>query len=124
MNTYRRALITYWLEIGKLKRVRKSNADTEWIYIFVRNDGIELKMTMSWTTFFESFHIFNHYIFMKELDSDYPEIRQEFRPWLPFDPWRNQAFIDGACIEFDFDGLGIGGGRQLFLVEAIWDGGK
>ena len=81
MNTYHHALIDYWLEIGKLKRVRsrcfknietgeiRENPASPWLYIFVREDGIELPMrNLSWRQFFESFTLFNHVAFQCEIN--------------------------------------------------------
>ena len=129
MNTYQRALIDYWLEIGKLKRVRsrcfkdieageiRENPDSPWLYIFVRDDGIELPMrNLSWTQFFQSFHIFNHVAFQCEIDPASPPLRPELEAWLPFDPWRNPAFIEGMTVTFDFEGLGVAKNKATFLL--------
>ena len=129
MNIYQRALIGYWLEIGKLKRVRsrcfkhietgeiRENPDSPWLYIFVRADGIELAMrNLSWEEFFQSFSLFNHAAFQGEINPTMPPIRPELEAWLPFDPWRNPAFIDGMTVTLDFEGLGIAKNKATFLL--------
>ena len=129
MNTYHHTLIDYWLEIGKLKRVRsryfknietgeiKENPDSPWLYIFVRDDGIELPMRkLSWREFFESFTLFNHVAFQGEINPSAPPIRPELEAWLPFDPWCNPAFVEGMTVSFDFRTLGIAKNQATFLL--------
>ena len=129
MNTYHHALIDYWLEIGKLKRVRsrcfknietgeiRENPASPWLYIFVREGGIELPMrNLSWRQFFESFTLFNHVAFQCEINPSARTLRPEFEAWLPFDPWRNPAFISGMTVTFDFEGLGLAKNKATFLL--------
>ena len=98
MNTYRRALIDYWIEIGKLKKVRKyviKNLETgeyspdpksPWVYIFIREDGEHHYLSYSWNEFFEMFNLYNKVAFDEKL------MRPEYSRWQPFDPWRNIFF--------------------------------
>ena len=80
MNAYRRALIDYWLEIGKLRRDADGPA-SRYRYFFVRDDGIELEYRGTWNEFFRSFNYYNEILFVNAdlLDSVY-NILPLFRP--------------------------------------------
>ena len=83
MNTYRRALIDYWIEIGKLEKVHDGR---RWRYIFKREDGEDCLLSTSWAEFFKMFNLYNEIAFHGKT------LRPEYLPWQPFDPWRNPFF--------------------------------
>lgn len=95
-------LIDYWLEIGKLRRVRKLNYDVEigritqaaldasgkdpeksrWVYIFRSDDAKrDLVLQDSWVRFFELFDSIN--LFIQFFDLDVPA----------YDPWNDPKWI-------------------------------
>ena len=86
MNTYRRALIDYWMEIGKL---RKENVEGSYRYFFVREDGFEIQHSGTWNEFFQSFNYFNEFVFVNGpmLDRLYNVI------YTYFDPWTDPIFL-------------------------------
>ena len=55
-------------------------------------------------------------MFQGEINPSAPPIRPELEAWLPFDPWRNPAFIDGMTVTFDFEGLGVAKNKSNFSV--------
>ena len=77
-----RALIDFWMQIGKVRRARAVVGDpaSRWRYFFVRNDGIELELKDSWTHFFKIFNEQNLICFLLDLENN-------------FDPWCNPRFI-------------------------------
>ena len=95
-------LIDYWLEIGKLRRVRKLDYDVEigkitqealeesgipseksqWVYLFVEDTGRrELELQDSWVRFFQMFDSIN--LFIQFFDLDVPA----------YDPWNDPQWI-------------------------------
>ena len=98
MKPAHRALIDYWIGIGKVRRVRSNPNDpaSRWRYLFIRNDGIQLELKHSWRDFFRFFNSWNLYAFSKEL---IPYIEEDAEP--VFDPWNDVGFI---AMEIPFDG--------------------
>lgn len=95
-------LIDYWIEIGKIRKVRQLDYDVEigkiskealavsgklpeksrWVYLFVENAGRrELVLQDSWVAFFRAFDAIN--LFTQFFDLDVPT----------YDPWNDPQWI-------------------------------
>ena len=82
MRPAHRALIDYWIAIGKVVAKRRVADDpaSRIDYFFVHSSGLELKLPTSWQHFFKIFNMFNLRAFLGG-EENY------------FDPWNNERFI-------------------------------
>ena len=120
MTSNERALVEYWIEIGKLqKEVYDIHDPAQGYRYYFLNTDIQLELQDTWKHFFKCMNTFNHLYFLSGIEgaevlSDNVDMQNKISP---FDPWLDTSFISIVIpfSSFEFQGKNV----QYRCIEVL-----